>query len=145
MPDTDKLRWQPDRTTPRPSWPVPGFATALARGFASRCPGCGHTALFCGFLKVQPRCAECSAPLGQYRSDDLPPYLTIFIVGHVVVPLMLMTEMNYAPPMWLQAACFVPLTLILTLLLIRPVKGATVGLMLRLGMDRQEGAGGGAA
>ena len=36
--------------------------------------------------------------------------------------------------MVLEAAIFLPLAVLLSLLLLRPVKGATVGLMLRLGM-----------
>jgi uncharacterized protein (DUF983 family) len=37
-----------------------------------------------------------------------------------------------------QAAIFVPLTLILALCLLRPIKGATVGLMLKLGMMKPD-------
>lgn len=137
MPLPEPLRWQPDRSPPRPPWPVPGFATAMRRGLAARCPACGHSALFHGFLKVASACPRCGAPLGAYRSDDLPPYLTIFIVGHIIVPLMLVAEKTWSPPEWVVAAVFLPLTLLLTVLLMRPVKGATLGLMLCLGMERQ--------
>jgi uncharacterized protein (DUF983 family) len=137
MSSLQPLRWRPNRTTQRPAWPQPPLGLALLRGFMDRCPACGRTRLFRGFLKVQPVCANCTAPLGQYRSDDLPPYFTIFIVGHIVVPLMLVTERQWSPPLWVHAAIFLPLTLILTLLLLRPVKGAVVGLMLRLGLERE--------
>ena len=65
-------------------------------------------------------------------ADDAPPYFTILIAGHIVVPLLLLTDRLEAPPLWVLWATFLPLTLILTLGLIRPVKGATVGLMLKL-------------
>ena len=138
MPTTEHLRWQPDRTPPGRPWPVPGFATAIGRGIAGRCPACGRSRLFRGFLGVESACPHCTAPLGAYRSDDLPPYLTIFIVGHIIVPLMLIAEKTWSPSEWVLAAIFLPLTLLLTVLLMRPVKGATLGLMLCLGMERQE-------
>ena len=43
-------------------------------------------------------------------------------------------ESDFSLPLWVEAAILLPLTLILTLVLLRPVKGATVGLMLRLGI-----------
>jgi uncharacterized protein (DUF983 family) len=61
------------------------------------------------------------------RSDDVPPYFTVVIVGHVVVPLLLITEQMAAPPTWLVLSVCLPLTLILTLSLLPFVKGAVMG------------------
>ena len=74
------IRWQPDRTIVKPPWPVPSLATALGRGFMGRCPACGQTRLFDGFLTVREECDHCHAPLGLARADDAPPYFTILIV-----------------------------------------------------------------
>jgi uncharacterized protein (DUF983 family) len=74
----------------------------------------------------------CGAPLGEVRADDAPPYFTIFIVGHLVIGLMFAVDQAYAPPFWLQAAVWLPVTVILSLALLRPIKGATIGLMLKL-------------
>ncbi len=128
------LRWQPDRSARADAWPMPPLLLALARGFACRCPACGQTKLFRGYLKVVPECMNCGAPLGLARADDAPPYFTIFIVGHVVVGGMVMLENAKAPPLWVHAAIWLPLTLVMSLGLLRPIKGATVGLMLKLGM-----------
>jgi uncharacterized protein (DUF983 family) len=116
---------------------MPRLGEALLRGCTNRCPACGQTRIFRGFLRVTPTCVVCTAPLGAYRSDDLPPYVTILIVGHIVVASMLVTQRDWSPPIWVMTAVFVPMTLVLTLLLLRPVKGATLGLMLRLGMHRE--------
>lgn len=128
------IRWQPDRTTPKPPWPVPSLATALGRGLLGRCPVCGEGRLFDGFLRVVPQCEHCTAPLGLARADDAPPYFTILIVGHIVIPAMLIMQIQADPPTWLLSAIFVPLTVILAIGLIRPIKGATVGLMLSFNM-----------
>ncbi len=131
MPDHATTRWQPDRTPPPPPWPVPPAITALARGARNRCPACGRTRLFRGFLRVEAACPSCGAPLGEFRADDAPPYFTILIVGHVVVPPMFLMDRAGAS-LWLEAAIFLPATALLALALLRPVKGATVGLMLKL-------------
>ena len=104
------IRWQPDRTTPKPPWPVPSLGTALGRGLVGRCPVCGKGRLFDGFLRVAAQCEHCGAPLGLARADDAPPYFTILIVGHIVIPAMLIMQKMADPPIWLLSVIFVPLT-----------------------------------
>lgn len=128
--------WTPDRAEVAPSWPVPPLKIAVWRGIRGLCPACGQTRAFAGYLAVVPECLNCTAPLGSFRADDAPPYFTILIVGHVLVPVLYWVETAYRPPLWLHAAIFLPLALVMTLGLLRPVKGATLGLMLKLGMVR---------
>ena len=63
-------------------------------------------------------------------SQETP--FTIAIVGHVVVGLLLAVEIAYQPPLWLHAAIWLPLTVILALILLPPIKGALVGLQWAL-------------
>ncbi|WP_428488363.1 DUF983 domain-containing protein [Rhodopila sp.] len=120
------------------SWPHPPMATAIGRGLLGRCPACGKAHLFNGFLRVVPACDNCGAPLGSARADDAPPYITILITGHVIVPLLYMVDRMDEPPLWLMSVIFLPLTVLLALGLLRPVKGGTVGLMLTLNMLKTE-------
>lgn len=104
-------------------------ADAALKGFRCRCPNCGEGKLFSAYLKPVVACEACGESMEGQRSDDLPPYITIFIVGHVIVPLILANEMSTNPwPLWVHAAVWVPLTLILTLLLMPRVKGAVIGM-----------------
>ncbi len=135
------IRWQPDRSPKLPPWPLPPFGTAIGRGMLGRCPACGQSHLFNGFLRVVPECRNCGAPLGLARADDAPPYFTILIVGHIVIPAMLILQRTQDPPQWLMWVIFIPLTLVLALGLLRPVKGGTVGLMLRLNMLKSDADG----
>jgi uncharacterized protein (DUF983 family) len=128
------LRRQPDPAGDPPALGRPPLFAALKRGLRGRCPVCGQAALFNGYLRVRAACPNCAAPLGRVRADDVPPYFTILIVGHIVVPGILMLDRAAAPPLWVQTAIWVPLTLILTLALLRPIKGAIVGTMLAFGM-----------
>ena len=113
---------------------------AIWRGARNRCPYCGEGKVFRGYLRVVEECEHCHAPLGRLRADDAPPYFTIFIVGHLLLPPVLWIERHYAPAIWLQMLVWIPVFAIVTTLLLRPVKGATVGLMSRLGFG--DGAAG---
>ena len=108
--------------------------TALKRGFRGRCPRCGEGKLFRAFLKVDNNCSVCGLDFTPHRADDLPAYLVIVIVGHLVVPLALLIETNYSPPVALQLEIYLPMTLILSLVLLQPAKGAVVGIQWALRM-----------
>jgi uncharacterized protein (DUF983 family) len=128
--------WTPDQapTAKRDVW------TALKRGFRGRCPRCGEGKLFRAFLKVDDHCSVCGLDFTPHRADDLPAYLVIVIVGHVIVPLALFIETNYSPPVALQLAIYLPATVVASLLLLQPVKGAVVGIQWALrmhGFDEQ--------
>jgi uncharacterized protein (DUF983 family) len=128
--------WTPDSspTDKRNVW------TSLKRGLRGRCPRCGDGKLFRAFLKVDDHCSVCGLDFTPHRADDLPAYLVIVIVGHLVVPMILWIETDYAPAVWLQLSIYLPLTLILSLALLQPVKGAVVGVQWALrmhGFDEQ--------
>jgi uncharacterized protein (DUF983 family) len=127
-------RWQPDRTPRLPPWPVPPLATALGRGLLGRCPACGKTHLFNGFLRVVRECSVCHAPLGSARADDAPPYFVILITGHIIIPAILIMQRWQNPSDLELTAIFVPLTLVLAVGLLRPVKGGVVAVLVNNGM-----------
>jgi uncharacterized protein (DUF983 family) len=107
---------------------------SIKRGLRGRCPRCGQGKLFRAFLKVDNNCSVCGLDFTPHRADDLPAYLVIVIVGHLVVPTALIIETDYSPPVWLQLSIYLPLTLILSLALLQPVKGAVVGMQWALKM-----------
>ena len=120
---------------------MPPYPTALGRGLLGRCPACGKSHIFRGYLKVVESCPNCGAPLGRARADDAPPYFTILVVAHLVVPSMVWLDRTENPPNWVQAVIWLPVTLVLALVLLRPIKGATVGLMLKLGLMKSDDDG----
>jgi uncharacterized protein (DUF983 family) len=114
--------------------------TSMKRGFRGRCPRCGEGKLFRAFLKVDGNCSVCNLDFTPHRADDLPAYLVIVIVGHLLVPIILWVETDYSPPVWLQLSIYLPFTLVASLLLLQPVKGAVVGMQWALrmhGFDEQ--------
>lgn len=107
---------------------------AMRRGAARRCPACGAGRLYRAYLKVADHCPRCGEALHHQRADDAPPYVTIFLVGHLVLPVVLMIDMAYEWPMWLNALVWLPLTAALAMALLPLVKGALVGLQWALRM-----------
>jgi len=118
--------------------PQPSFLTLLARGFRRTCPKCGEANLFNGFLKLNASCNACGQELGHIRADDFPPYLTMIIVGHIVVPLILLTEKTLHPSIMVQLAIWLPFTFLATMWLLPRVKGLIVGWMMHLGLRGDE-------
>lgn len=106
----------------RPTWP------ALLNGMRCRCPRCGKGKLFSRYLKVADSCSECGQDFSHHRADDLPPYLTIMIVGHILVFLMLDMEIRGIASPWVYIAIFVPLAAILPVAMLPSVKGFVVAL-----------------
>lgn len=111
--------------------PVQG---ALLRGARCLCPACGAGRMFTSYLKVAPFCATCGEELYHHRADDAPPYAVIFVVGHIVVPLMVLVEELFRPALWIHLTLWLPLTLALSLLLLPPLKGMLVNLQWALRM-----------
>lgn len=137
---------QPERTEgERLTTSVPihgGVSTgqAVLRGFIGRCPHCGEGRLFGRFLKVADQCSACGEEFHHHRADDFPAYLVIFIVGHIVVSLLYSVETHFRPEIWVHLVLWLPLTAVLALVLIQPVKGAVVGLQWVMGMHGFEPA-----
>ena len=102
--------------------------TAMKRGFGGHCPKCGDGKLFRAFVKPVDHCAVCGEDYTYQRADDLPAYLVVLIVGHITVGGFMFFEMTTDWPDWLHLAIWVPITLIMALALLQPIKGAVIGL-----------------
>jgi uncharacterized protein (DUF983 family) len=107
---------------------------AVRRGALGHCPNCGQGRLFSRFLKVVPACERCGTPFHHHRADDLPAYAVIIIVGHIVVGGLVSSETYWEWPIWVHVALWPTLTVVLSLALIQPIKGAIVGLQWALRM-----------
>jgi uncharacterized protein (DUF983 family) len=107
----------------------PSIMTSIFRGLARHCPSCGEKPAFRSYLKQVEVCPGCGAALGEIRADDIPPYFTILLVGHIVVPLILIVEQHFEPAEWIEMTVWPSLTLMLTLALLPYIKGGVLGLM----------------
>lgn len=97
--------------------------SSLKVGLTNCCPRCGEGKLFTGFLTIPPKCDKCGLDYAFADAGDGPAVFIIMIAGFIVVGLALYVEFTYQPPYWLHAVLWIPLILLLTIGLLRPLKG----------------------
>ncbi len=120
------------------NFPRFGKGRSILTGLCRKCPSCETGKMFSGYLKLAGKCPHCTAPIGDIRGDDFPPYLTIFIVAHTIVPALVLVEVNYHPPAALQMMAWPAVAVIMSLALLPVLKGAVVGFMWSLDMKGDE-------
>jgi uncharacterized protein (DUF983 family) len=113
---------------------IRSWKQAMIRGARCRCPACGAGLMFAKFLKVSDSCPACGEELHHHQADDAPPYFTMFIVGHIVVPLVLIVEKLWHPALPIHFVVWTIVTLALSFAIMPAVKGAIVGLQWALRM-----------
>jgi uncharacterized protein (DUF983 family) len=101
---------------------------AILNGLICRCPNCGKGKVFSGSLKVADTCSNCGTKLSSARADDFPPYIAIFIVGHVLIGWMLHAEMSGPVDPMFYVWTMIPAAIILPIVLLPSIKGAVIGL-----------------
>lgn len=128
VPDSKTMTFGGSRPAERP------LGRSMRRGWRSRCPACGEGRLFRAFIKPVDHCADCREEMHHHRADDLPPYLSIVIVGHVVLVGYLIGERLVDLNSWQHLAIWVPITIALAIAMMQPLKGAVIGLQWALRM-----------
>jgi uncharacterized protein (DUF983 family) len=90
------------------------------------CPRCGNGPLFKGFVALQPKCNSCGLSYDFEDAGDGPAVFVILIAGAVLVGAALWLELTYEPPIWVTLAIFMPLTVIICLGMLRPLKAIMI-------------------
>ncbi len=105
--------------------------SAISAGLSGRCPRCGDGRLFSGFIGVAPRCEVCGLDYSFADAGDGPAVFVALFGGFIVLGAALWTEIVYQPPIWVHMIVFLPLTLVVCLGLLRPLKGVLIALQYR--------------
>lgn len=103
----------------------------LTTGILGRCPRCGKGRMFNGFINLAPRCDSCGLDYAFADSGDGPAVFVCLLAGFVVLGIALWAELSFEPPIWLQLVVFLPLTLIVCLGMLRPLKGLLIAQQFR--------------
>ncbi|EKF41338.1 hypothetical protein NA8A_15841 [Nitratireductor indicus C115] len=103
----------------------------VSAGLGGRCPRCGEGRLFSGFLTVGRGCSNCGLDYSFADAGDGPAVFVILIIGFIVVGLALWMEVSFNPPLWLHFLLWIPLTLVLSLVSLRLIKGLLIALQYR--------------
>lgn len=107
------------------------------------CPRCGKGKLYRGWLEIADGCSECHLPYAGREQGDGPAFFAILIIGALTAIGAAIVEIKFAPPFWLHAAIWIPFTLLGTILGLRFLKAALVGVQYQVkgedfGMSRDE-------
>lgn len=105
---------------------------SIRRGLSHRCPSCGEGRLFGRYLKVEPSCAACGHQISRYPADDGPAYLTILLVGHLIVGPMLLFPIVWESDPRIAVPIALAALSVVTLLALPRVKGGWIGMMYAL-------------
>lgn len=103
----------------------------LKQALFARCPCCGKGKLFDGYLKIAPRCDVCGQDYSGFDPGDGPAVFVMLIVGAIVCGSALYVEFTFAPPYWVHAVLWAPLTITLGVALLRYVKALLLILQFR--------------
>ena len=119
---------------------LPNLMTGLRRGICRTCPACGQGALFSGYLAVRPACDVCGNDNEQYPSDDFAPYVTIFLVLHLMVPFLFLADRTWAMSALFEVGLAIPVFLLATLVTLPFAKGGVIGFAWAVGVTRNPAA-----
>jgi uncharacterized protein (DUF983 family) len=79
------------------------------------------------YLKVNDTCPVCRQELFHQRADDGPAYLTILLVGHILIPILHITFVTWRPDPLILFTIFAVGGVGLSLYLLPRLKGAVIG------------------
>ena len=95
------------------------------------CPRCGKGRLFHNIIVFEPACASCGLDFLAFNVGDGAATFLILIVGAIVTGLAMWLELSVSPPWYVHVMLWLPLTLVLSLGLMRVAKGLLIALEYR--------------
>jgi uncharacterized protein (DUF983 family) len=121
------------REDEHPTW------RALLNGLKCQCPNCGEGKFYTRYLEPVTECPVCGEAFGdKYQVGLLLPFVVITVLAHILVFVLLQLARNEVNPM-ISLAVLIPLTLVVSLVLLPPVKGALIGVLWSRNLSDQEG------
>lgn len=113
---------------------------AMMRGARFRCPRCDSKGLFARYLKPESKCSHCGQDWTLHQADDFPPYVSMFITGHLMAPVIIELGSSQLS-MAAQLAIAFGVGSVLMVGLLQPAKGAIIALQWWMGMHDFRPAG----
>jgi len=87
--------------------------------------------MFAGFLTIAPSCNVCELDYSFADAGDGPAFFVMSIVGFPIVFLALLVEVRFVPPLWVHMILWLPVSIGLCLIFLRPCKGILFALQYK--------------
>ncbi|MFL0355555.1 DUF983 domain-containing protein [Erythrobacter sp. GH1-10] len=116
------------------------WVSALLRGLRGCCPRCNSASLFGKWLKPVATCAHCQQDWSVQQADDFPAYIGIFVVGHLLAPVVIAMIGTFGMSAWLTLAIILPVAVVMLIAMLQPTKGGVIAFLWWRGVGafRQE-------
>ena len=111
--------------------------TLLAQIRQPRCPKCGQGKLFKDMLGIVDECSSCGLVLKHHDAADGPTFFSLVVVGFLVIGLVALVEIHYAPPLWVHAALWIPFTFLASIACLRAFKTILITFEHRLALLKE--------
>ena len=111
---------------------------SILRGLGRRCPACGEGALLAGYLRPHAACPHCDEDYSKIRADDGPAWITIMVLGHVIVPLMLILGRDDRVPIWIAITALAVLMLVGVYIVLPRAKGMFIAIIWATGATGED-------
>lgn len=99
-----------------------GSVSPLTAGLRCCCPECGEGPVFKTYLGIAPKCTACGADFSNADAGDGPAFFVMFLVAILVTPPLLIVQVLFDPPAWVQVLIWSPIVTLLAVWLLRPFK-----------------------
>ena len=116
--------------SPAPEIDLPeGLAQAVMRGVRGCCPRCDGAKLFRKWLKPVDTCPNCQRDWSVQQADDFPAYIGIFIVGHLLAPIVIAMIGTFGMSAFATLAIILPVAVVMLIAMLQPTKGAVIAFL----------------
>jgi len=102
------------------------YFEAALRAVRGKCPRCGEAGLYRKWLRPVDECPACHQDWSLQRADDFPAYISIFLTGHLMAPVIVLLAVEGGLSPFAMAAVTLPLAASLMLAILQPAKGAVI-------------------
>lgn len=96
-----------------------GLAVLSKKILTCSCPKCGNGKIFSKYLTLKSQCDQCSESFTELKADDGPAWITMMIVGKIMVGIMLYYELSYDLSFWMSATLW-PISFCLVAMIFLP-------------------------
>ena len=109
------------------------FRTSALYALLGRCPCCGQGKLFRAYLKQVDACSACGERFADIRADDAAPWLTIILVGHIILPIVMAFVLIDTLPAWAAASICAVILAAMSLLILPRAKALFIAILWHTG------------
>ena len=105
--------------------------------FLGLCPSCLKASIFHKIILLKKDCHVCSEDFSKYNLGDADNFFVILVVGIIIMAGLVSTEIKYELSLSLQMIIWIPATIILSILLTRPIKSFFLYLGYKLDKNKE--------